>query len=327
MHAPAHVQALPFDPSGLPGLSEKLLRSHHQNNYGGAVKRLGAIRLRLAQLPMREAAGFVINGLKREELMASNSALLHELYFGSLGADGHTLAPAMALALAANFGSVEAWREEFVAMGKALGGGSGWVLLTFQPHDATLVNAWAADHTHSPVGGVPILALDMYEHAYAIDHGAAAGAYVDAFMANIDWDKVYERYQHAVGAASQRFAATQDDVASALVLDVRRAGVFAQAATMIPGATWRDPATVSRWADELSPDREVIVYCVYGHEVGRATAMRLRAAGLKARYLRGGIDAWQSAGRPLAPTRGNAASAANAADEAIADATANGATP
>jgi superoxide dismutase, Fe-Mn family len=305
MHA--QIQALPFDPSALPGLSEKLLRSHHQNNYGGAVKRLNAIRDQLGQTEFAAAPGFQLNGLKREELIASNSMLLHELYFDSLGGAGKAPAPAFAMALDANFGSVQRWRDEFVAMGKALGGGSGWVLLTFQPREGTLVNAWAADHTHSLAGGVPILALDMYEHAYHMDHGAAAGAYVDAFMANIDWDKVYERYQHAVSAASHRFAATQDEIAGALLLDVRRAGVFAQAATMIPGATWRDPATVSQWAGELSPEREVIVYCVYGHEVGRATAMRLRAAGLKARYLRGGIDAWQSGGRPLADKGAGAA--------------------
>ena len=93
----------------------------------------------------------------------------------------------MAMALAANFGTVERWREEFVAMGKALGGGSGWVLLVFQPREGTLVNQWAADHTHALAGGVPILALDMYEHSYHMDFGAAAGAYVDAFMDNIDW--------------------------------------------------------------------------------------------------------------------------------------------
>lgn len=121
----ARIQTLPFNPAVLRGLSEKLLTSHHQNNYGGAVKRLNAIRAQLAALPFAATLGFQINGLKREELIATNSMLLHELYFGCLGGDGMTMEPAMALALAANFGSVERWREEFVAMGKALGGGSG----------------------------------------------------------------------------------------------------------------------------------------------------------------------------------------------------------
>ena len=193
-------------------------------------------------------------------------------------------------------------------MGKALGGGSGWVLLCFQPREGTLVNQWAADHTHALAGGVPILALDMYEHAYHLDHGAAAGAYVDAFMANIDWAAVYRRYQAAVHAASEPFAAGADALAGATVLDVRRAGMYAQAKTMIPGARWCDPASVGQWAAELPADRPVIVYCVYGHEVGRSTAMRLRAAGVDARYLSGGIDGWQSAGRPVVDKAPGAAS-------------------
>jgi Fe-Mn family superoxide dismutase len=295
----ARIQDLPFDSAVLHRLSSGLITSHHQNNYGGAVKRLNAIRAQLAGTTFASAPGFQLNGVKREELIATNSMLLHELYFGSLGGDGATMEPAMKLALDANFGSVERWREEFVAMGKALGGGSGWVLLVFQPREGTLVNQWAADHTHAVAGGVPILALDMYEHAYHMDYGAAAGAYVDAFMGNIDWAAVYDRYQRAVHAASEPFGAGQDELGDALLLDVRRAGVFEQARTMIPGARWCDPGAVAAWAAELPAGREVLVYCVYGHEVGRATAMRLRAAGLNARYLRGGIDGWQDAGRPL----------------------------
>ena len=295
----ARIQALPFDPATLRGLSHTLLQSHHKNNYGGAVKRLNAIRQRLAETAFASAAGYTLNGLKREELIATNSMVLHELYFASLGGDGNPMVPAMALALTANFGSALRWREEFVAMGKALGGGSGWVLLSFQPREGTLVNQWAADHTHALAGGVPILALDMYDHAYHIDFGAAAGAYVEAFMDNLDWAPAYERYRHAVHAASEPFAATQDDVGTAMLLDVRRAGVYEQAAALIPGARWRDPAAVAEWAGELPAEREVIVYCVYGHEVCRATALRLRAAGVNARYLAGGIDAWQKAGRPL----------------------------
>ena len=293
------MQDLPFDPAALHGLSEKLLRSHHQHNYGGAVKRLNAIHAQLGSLSPAATPGFMLNGLKREELIAANSMLLHELYFDSLGGDGRKLEPAWDLALKANFGSVERWRDEFVAMGKALGGGSGWVLLAFQPRDGTLVNQWAADHTHALAGGVPLLALDMYEHAYHIDFGASAGSYVDAFMDNIHWAAVYQRYQHAVHGASEAFGASQDEVQGALVLDVRRAGVYQGASTRLPGADWHDPSAVDSWAATLPADREVVVYCVYGHEVGRATAMRLRASGLRARYLRGGIDGWQAAGRSV----------------------------
>jgi Fe-Mn family superoxide dismutase len=292
---------LAFSSAALNGLSERLVASHHTNNYTGAVTRLNAIRTQLQALDFASAKVFQLNGLKREELIATNSMLLHELYFASLGGDGKTMVPAMALALDASFGSVDRWRAEFVAMGKALGGGSGWVLLTFLPRDGSLVNQWAADHTDALAGGIPILALDMYEHAYHLDYGAAAGAYVDAFMANIDWAPVYDRYQGAVHGASEPFAASQDDMAQAQLLDVRRAGMFDKTETMIPGATWRDPAAVATWARDVPRDQEVVVYCVYGHEVGRATALRLRAQGVRARFLRGGIDGWQAAGRPVDP--------------------------
>jgi superoxide dismutase, Fe-Mn family len=300
-----HAKPISFKPARLNGLSGRLIASHYENNYGGAVRRLNAIRGELGALDPTSAPGFRLNGLKREELIATNSMLLHELYFGSLGGDGATMEPAMKLALDANFGSVERWREEFVAMGKALGGGSGWVLLMFQPREGTLVNQWAADHTHALAGGVPILALDMYEHAYHMDYGAAAGAYVDAFMGNIDWAAVHGRYQRAVHAASEPFGAAAEEIGDALVLDVRRADVFEQACTMIPGARWCDPVTLASWAAALPADRECVVYCVHGHEVSRATAMRLRAAGLDARYLRGGIDGWQAAGRPLIDKTGS----------------------
>jgi superoxide dismutase, Fe-Mn family len=96
-------------------------------------------------------------------------------------------------ALVRDFGSPERWRAEFVAMGKALGGGSGWVLLTWSRRDGRLVNQWAADHTHALADGAPILALDMYEHAYHLDYGAKAAAYVEAFMQTIDWPHLRQR--------------------------------------------------------------------------------------------------------------------------------------
>ncbi len=160
------------------------------------MKRLNAIGAQLAALDFAKAPIFTINGLKREELIAMNSMILHDLYFDSLGGGG---APggALAAAIARDFGSVDRWQAEFSAMGKAEGGGSGWVLLTYSPHDKRLINQWAADHTTTLAGGQPILALDMYEHAYHMDYGAAAARYVDAYMAAIRWDnatKLYDRY-------------------------------------------------------------------------------------------------------------------------------------
>ena len=187
---------LPFDPKGVTGLSERLLVSHHDNNYAGAVKRLNAITAQLVGLDVAAAPVFVVNGLKREELIAANSMIIHELYFDSLNGEGDP-AGALAEAMVRDFGSLARWKAEFSATGKALGGGSGWVLLSYLPRDKRLINTWAADHTMTLAGGRPILALDMYEHAYHMDHGAKAAEYVEIFMKGIRWSNaqtLFERY-------------------------------------------------------------------------------------------------------------------------------------
>ena len=194
-----NVKPLPFDPTKIKGLSEKILVSHYDNNYTGAVKRLNAIKEQLAGLDYAKAPVFLINGLKREELIATNSMILHEAYFAGLGEESQPGA-ALSEALARDFGSVDRWRAEFAAMGKAEGGGSGWVVLNWDRRDKRLVNAWAADHTTTLAGGQPILVLDMYEHAYHMDYGAKAGDYVEAFMRAIRWsnaDNLYAQYSRA----------------------------------------------------------------------------------------------------------------------------------
>jgi superoxide dismutase, Fe-Mn family len=183
------MKPLPCDPTRIKGMSERLIVSHYENNYGSTVSRLNAITAQLLELDFATAPGFLVNGLKREELIATNSMILHELFFASLGEAG---APEGELreALIRDFGSVDRWTAEFSAIGKALRGGSGWVLLTWSPRDRKLINQWAMDHTTTLAGGCPVLALDMYEHSYHIDYGATAAAYVDAFMAAINWPAV-----------------------------------------------------------------------------------------------------------------------------------------
>jgi len=187
------MKPLSCDPARIKGMSERMIISHYENNYGGAVKRLNLIGEKLAELDYANAPGFLINGLKREELVAMNSMILHEHFFDNLGEPSEPDA-ALQEVLARDFGSVERWRSEFIAMGKALGGGSGWVLLSWSPRDRKLVNQWAADHCHTMAGGAPILALDMYEHSYHIDYGAKAADYVGVFMTAINWPAVRRAY-------------------------------------------------------------------------------------------------------------------------------------
>ena len=124
--------------------------------------------------------------------MAWNSMILHELYFSGLGAPNRP-DHALAAAIERDFGSDSGWRGEFAGMGKALGG-SGWVVLSWSHRDRRLMNQWAADHTMALANATPILVLDMYEHAYAIDYGAKAAAYVDAFMGAVNWTAANSRF-------------------------------------------------------------------------------------------------------------------------------------
>src|SRR5436190_23565108 len=132
------VRPLLLKPQWMNGLSERLLVSHYVNNYGGALRRLNAIRARVATLGWARTPTFEINGLKREELIAAGSVILHEVYFESLGGHGDNPPSGLAeptdqlaRALERDFGSVAGWRTEFTAIAKALAGGSGWVILAW----------------------------------------------------------------------------------------------------------------------------------------------------------------------------------------------------
>ena len=293
-------------------LSQRLIESHYENNYGGAVRRLNAIAEKLASLDFNATPGYIINGLKREELIALNSTLLHELYFASLGGDGKPT-EALVEALSRDFDSVDRWQSEFVARGKALGGGSGWVVLVYVPRDRRLVNQYASEHSQAVAGGVPLLALDMYEHAYHLDFGANAAAYVDTFMRNVDWKAVQTRYEDALKTEALRpleqkeFAdipsvgvedvkAMLDSGAPVQIVDARPKHYFSRSPDEVAGAVWRDPDRVQEWIGELSKTEPVVVFCVYGFHVGCRTAGALQSAGFDAKYMRGGYSAWKAIG-------------------------------
>ena len=196
-HAPV---PLPFDPKTLHGISEKLIQSHWENNYTGASKALNTVRGRLAQaLSDPDTPAYVYTGLKREQSIRTGSVVLHELYFANLGGDGK--APAdLRTRISQSFGTYDKWESEFRKIGMGLGGGSGWVVLGFNQHLKLLENYWLADHATNPAFTTPVLVMDMYEHAYQMDYGAAAPRYIDAFFANVQWDAVARR----LGANSAR---------------------------------------------------------------------------------------------------------------------------
>jgi Fe-Mn family superoxide dismutase len=164
------------------------------------VKALNAVEHRLhALLAEKDLPAYVYGDLKREELVRTGSVVLHEQYFANLGGDGKPSGAALAL-VKRSFGSLERWQLEFERTANALAGGSGWVVLALNLHTGEAHNYWAWDHSHAAVLGAPLLVLDMYEHAYHMDFGAAAARYVDTFMRNVLWDEVSRRTEWALAA-------------------------------------------------------------------------------------------------------------------------------
>lgn len=310
-----HLKQIQCRPWTLNGLSLKLIESHYENNYGGAMRRLNAIAGELESLDFANTPAHVLNGLKREELAALNSTLLHELYFAGLGGDGQP-AKGMAEILARDFGSLERWRAEFRAMGYALGGGSGWVVLSYVPRHGRLVNQYAAEHAQSIAGGVPILALDMYEHAYHMDFGANARAYVDTFFRNLDWPALEARYEDACKVAPPRPVEQPEfgglpgidveEVRAKLaageplqVIDVRPRHFVTRQQEVAEGVPWRDPEQLQDWMGQLTKSDPVVVYCAYGYHVGCRTAVKLREAGFDVKYMNSGHMGWKAIGAPV----------------------------
>jgi Fe-Mn family superoxide dismutase len=191
--APHQPLPLPFEARSLKGISEKLIRSHHENNYTGAVKALNVIRGKLLAATADNAATpYLYTAMKREQLLRTGSVVYHELYFANLGGSGPASAP-LRSSLARSFGSYDAWEVEFRRLAAGLAGGSGWVVLAWNPTLRLYENYPLWDHTMGVTGSHPVLVMDMYEHAFQMDYGAAAAGYIDAFFANINWETVAAR--------------------------------------------------------------------------------------------------------------------------------------
>ena len=186
---------LPFDAAKLKGISEKLIKSHWENNYTGSVKALNAVEQRLAaMLKEKDLPAYFYGDLKREELIRTGSVVLHEQYFANLGGNGKADGKILEL-LKQWFGSYEQWETEFKKTANSLSGGSGWTILAFNLHTKEVHNYWASDHAHNSPFSVPLLLLDMYEHSYQMDYGAATAKYIDAFLQNVNWDEVNRRVE------------------------------------------------------------------------------------------------------------------------------------
>ena len=331
---PDDIAPIAVRPSTLSGLSERMVVGHYEDHYGSTVRALNDIRRELAALD-EETPPNRLGGLKREELSLMGSVALHELYFANLGGfrragpnsglgrpDWHEVPDDFAQEIAADFAGAGSWRREFVALAQSLADRSGWVILSYSRRHKRFSNQIATDHTQAAVDAAPVLVLDMYEHAYLMDFGANATAYIDTFFRNINWEVVLKRIKAARSdqpppSEDPSFTTdvpslSIDELAAEIakgggvqIIDARQRDHMSRHSDLMAGATWRDPDRVEEWIGELRPDKPVAVYCAYGFDIGRNVAKTLIERGFDARFLRGGVSAWYAAGgaRALKPAR------------------------
>lgn len=175
--------------ASLDGLSEKQISQHHDVLYAGYVKKTNEIRkaLETVDKSTTNATFSQLRELKVEETFALNGVRLHEFYFDGLGGKAPEPAGTIAQWIAEDFGSFEAWAEEFKAEGIA---SRGWVVLAMDLEEGRLHNFVCDLHNQGGIwGAVPVLVLDVYEHAYFIDYATNRKSYIEAYTKNIKWEE------------------------------------------------------------------------------------------------------------------------------------------
>lgn len=189
----------PLKYQSLTGLSEKQLKEHHDVLYAGYVKKTNEIREALANVDgsAANATFSQLRELKIEETFALNGVKLHEAYFDNIkephAADANEPQGTVREWIEKDFGSIEKWREDFMATGLAA---RGWVVLAFDMEDGKLRTFLCDSHNQGGVwNAAALLIMDVYEHAYFVDYATARKAYISAFMALIDWDAVNARIE------------------------------------------------------------------------------------------------------------------------------------
>ena len=181
-------------PRGLQGLSDKLIDNHFDVLYKGYVNKLNEIEesMKTADPAAANATYSIIRELKKEEVFTTNAITLHEGYFENLSPGGNKPTGAILELVEAEWGSYEKWETEFRALGLAA---RGWVVLAFNWNDGRPHSYLTDIHSDGVWGCSPLMILDVYEHAYYLDYGAARKAYIDAFFANLDWGAVNKRIE------------------------------------------------------------------------------------------------------------------------------------
>lgn len=303
------VRPIPFKAHRVEGFSPETLEHHYEEIYGGAVRKLNAVERQLADLRETENMGSDFVRLKAEEQRLANAIVLHEIHFEGLGEDsGEALEDeGLKAAVDACFGTVAAWRDEVVSLARIWRGGPGWILLSWSESLGGLISA-ALSERQGLTNAIPIFALDMGDHAFSSDFGSDRAAYASAALDTLHWGRIAARFNARPPSTSQsdpdqmsvQDLATRIDAndETLLVLDIRHDDDRERYTSRIMQTEWRDSFNVADWADSCPQDKTIVVYCMYGFWVSQKVAEELRARGLDARSLEGGIAAWRAMGLP-----------------------------
>ncbi|WP_073254393.1 superoxide dismutase [Caldanaerovirga acetigignens] len=191
-----NLRPLPLNPRLLimPGFTERQILEHYEVLYKGYINRVNEIRKLLLSADRKDANATYsyFRGLKKGETYAIDGVLLHELYFENLGGPGGMPHGELMRQIAKDFGSYDAWLEDFKATGMAA---RGWAVLVYDRRSGKLINYLLDAHDHGVVQGAEaVLVLDVYEHAYFIDYGTRKADYIRAFMNNVDWKVAENRF-------------------------------------------------------------------------------------------------------------------------------------
>ncbi len=195
------AKPLPFSLRRVGNISEKALEIHHDKLYVGYVNKKNEIeeKLKNADRAAANATHSDFRDLKLEETFAANGVYLHEDYFSVLGGEGQSLADAGELgsAIALEFGSVDDWVADFRACGMSA---RGWAVLAYDTNDGRLHNYIGDMHNQGGVwGAIPVIVLDVYEHAYFMDYGSDRKSYIEDFMKHLDWKMASEVWNKIQG--------------------------------------------------------------------------------------------------------------------------------
>jgi len=299
-----HLAPLYCRPWTLNGISPRLIESHYENNYGAALNRLNAISEEIEQLDLGKTADQTLARLKRDEMAALNSTLLHELYFASLGGDGRVLPDDVASAIANDFGSGRSLASGICRHCEWSGRCSGWVLLTYVPRDSRLINQIASEHDQGIAGSVPILASHVRARV-TISNSAPTQAPTSPHSCatsigprSSSDTKMQSRLRHLAAwnrSNLRRPSISVEEVSAMLksgtpvqIIDTRPKHYSSKAQDIM-----EEPSGVIRnvWMTGWYPFKDRTrrhLLCVWHIHIGCETASTLRKAGFDARYMSGG---------------------------------------